>query len=137
MSSVRDLTTGIDPPSGVTEKNLVDKNSNIPDSIAVGKGKVELRREVIKAAKGEFLVLQLVEEKGPCPDDVCQVEAKISARILGNINDPSLYEIIKTEKFTLAISKVVWRAIDRGRQDISIRRGRFGNLSVKGFSLTY
>ena len=33
------------------------------------------------------------------------------------------YEIIKTEKFTFAISKAVWRAIDKGRQDISIRPG--------------
>ncbi|MCL4412666.1 MAG: hypothetical protein M1526_04850 [Candidatus Thermoplasmatota archaeon] len=105
----------------MTENKLVDKNSSIPDSIAVGKGKVELRKGVIKAAKGKSLVLELVEEKGPCPDDMCQLEAKISARILGDINDPSLYEIIKTEKFTLAISKAVWRAIDRGMQGIFIR----------------
>ncbi len=137
MSLVRDLTAGIGPPLGAPEKNLVDKNSNIPDSIAVGKGKVELGKGVLKAAKGKFLVLDLVEEKGPCPDDMCQLEAKISVRILGDVNDLSLYEIIKTEKFTLAIGKAVWRAIDRGRQAISIRRGRSDSLSAKGFSLTY
>ena len=137
MSSVRDLTNGVDSSSGVAENKLADKNSNIPDSIAVGKGKVELGKGVIKAVKGKFLVLELVEEKGPCPDNMCQLEAKITARILYDINDPSLYEMIKTDRFTIAISKAVWRAIDRGRQNISIRKGRFGSLIVKGFSLTY
>ncbi|EQB70548.1 MAG: hypothetical protein AMDU1_APLC00055G0006 [Thermoplasmatales archaeon A-plasma] len=137
MSSVRDLTNGVDSSSGVAENKLADKNSNIPDSIAVGKGKVESGKGVIKAVKGKFLVLELVEEKGPCPDNMCQLEAKITARILYDINDPSLYEMIKTDRFTIAISKAVWRAIDRGRQNISIRKGRFGSLIVKGFSLTY
>ncbi len=137
MSSVRDLTNGVDSSSGVAENKLADKNSNIPDSIAVGKGKVELGKGVIKAVKGKFLVLELVEEKGPCPDNMCQLEAKITARILDDINDPFLYEMIKTDRFTIAISKAVWRAIDRGRQNISIRKGRFGSLIVKGFSLTY
>ena len=137
MSSVRDLTNGVDSSSGVAENKLADKNSNIPDSIAVGKGKVESGKGVIKAVKGKFLVLELVEEKGPCPDNMCQLEAKITARILYDINEPSLYEMIKTDRFTIAISKAVWRAIDRGRQNISIRKGRFGSLIVKGFSLTY
>ena len=137
MSSVRDLTNGVDSSSGVAENKLADMNSNIPDSIAVGKGKVESGKGVIKAVKGKFLVLELVEEKGPCPDNMCQLEAKITARILYDINDPSLYEMIKTDRFTIAISKAVWRAIDRGRQNISIRKGRFGSLIVKGFSLTY
>ena len=137
MSSVRDLTNGVDSSSGVAENKLADMNSNIPDSIAVGKGKVELGKGVIKAVKGKFLLLEMVEEKGPCPDNMCQLEAKITARILYDINDPSLYEMIKTARFTIAISKAVWRAIDRGRQNISIRKGRFGSLFVKGFSLTY
>ena len=107
------------------------------DFISVGKGKVESGKGVVKAAEGKFLVLDLIEEKGPCSDNMCQLEAKISAGILDSINDPSSYEIIKTEKFTFAISKAVWRAIDKGRQDISIRKGRFGSLMVKGFSLTY
>ena len=107
------------------------------DFISVGKGKVESGKGVVKAAEGKFLVLELVEERGPCPDNMCQLEAKISVGILDSISDPSAYEIVKTEKFTYVISKAVWQAIDKGRQDISIRKGRFGSLTVKGFSLTY
>ena len=55
------------------------------DFISVGKGKVESGKGVVKAAEGKFLVLELVEEKGPCPDNMCQLEAKISGRRYRNI----------------------------------------------------
>ena len=136
MSSARHLTTGVGTSSGVSEDKLQDDNCSIPYSIAVGRGKVKLGKGVAMAAEGKFLFLQLVEEKGPCPDEMCQLEAKITARILQGVNDPSLYETIKAEKFTLVVSKAVWSAIDKGRQDISIRKGRLGGLIVRGFSLT-
>ena len=137
MSGRGDFTTGRHSTPGAVDNDPSVKNSNTPELISVGKGKVESEKGVVKAAEGKFLVLDLIEEKGPCSDNMCQLEAKISAGILDSINDSSAYEIIKTEKFTFAISKAVWRAIDKGRQDISIRKGRFGSLTVKGFALTY
>jgi len=120
--------------AGIDQTN---RNSNISEDIPVGKGRVQLGNGVVKVVEGKYLVLELSEKRGPCPDNMCQLKAKIDGRILDNIDDPSSYEIIRTEKFMLAISKAVWDAIDKGRQDIFIRKGRFGNLRVKGFSLTY
>ena len=137
MNGKRDSHAGRGSLFDRSENDQTDRNSNISELITVGKGNVELGNGVVKAVEEKYLVLELSEEKGPCPDNMCQLKAEINVRILENINDPSSYEIIRTDKFTLAISKVVWRAIDKDRQGISIRRGRFGNLSVKGFSLTY
>jgi hypothetical protein len=121
----------------VIENDPVDKNSNTSELIAVEKQKVELSKGIAKAAEGKYLALELSEEKGSCPDNMCQLKTEISVRILGNINDLSSYKIIKKEKFTLIISKTVWLGVDKGRQDIPIRKRRFGNRSVNGFSLTY
>ncbi|ASI14161.1 hypothetical protein Mia14_0880 [Candidatus Mancarchaeum acidiphilum] len=137
MNGKRDSPTGRGSLFDRSENDQTGRNSNISELISVGKGNVELGNGVVKIAEGKYLVLELSEEKGPCPDNMCQLKAEINIRILGSINDPSSYEIIRTDKFTLAISKAVWHAIDKGRQGISIRKGRFGNLSVKGFSLTY
>ena len=137
MSERRTSSNGKGSLFDRSENDPMDKKSNISELIAVGKGNIELGIGVVKVAEGRYLVLELSEEKGPCPDNMCQLKAEISVRILDNIDDPSSYEIIRREKFTLAISKAVWRAIDKDRQGISIRKGRFGNFSVKGFSLTY
>jgi hypothetical protein len=66
------------------------------------------------------------------------VTAQVDAKIVQDVSDESLYVIIRIDKFTLAVGKDVWRAIDKGRQNISIRRkrGRPGSLGVKGFTLT-
>jgi|GEM_PF-6053698 len=47
--------------------------SNDPKSIAIGKGSVELANEVVEAAEGKYLVLELNTERGPCPDNMCQL----------------------------------------------------------------
>lgn len=138
MNWKRDFPQGRDPPPDRSENDLADRKSSTSELIAVGKGSVELGKGVADAAEGKYLVLELSAEKGPCPDDMCQLRAEIDARVLQDIGDQSLYEIIRTDKFTLAVSKDVWRAVDKGRQNISIkkRRGRSGNLSVRGFALT-
>ena len=137
MNRKRDSPTWRDSLLDRSENDQKGRNSNISELMAVGKGNVELGNGVVKVVEGKYLVLELREEKGPCLDNMCQLKAEINVRILENINDPSSYEIIRREKFTLAISKAVWHAIDKDRQGVSIRKGRFGNLSVKGFSLTY
>lgn len=134
MGSGNNSAEGKGQSSGVAETVSNDGRA-VSVSINAGKGKIIPEHEVIEAARGKYLVLDLTEEMGPCPDDMCQLKPKIKVRILDSINDQ--YEVIRTGRFTLAISKAVWHAIDKGRQEVYIRKGRFGNLSVKGFSLTF
>lgn len=103
--------------------------------VAVGKGRIILGKGVLEAVRDKFLVLELSTEKGPCTDEMCQVKNEIEVALRDDSPGPS-YKTVDSEDFSLAISEAVYRSIDRGREEIIIRKHRLGEFVVKGFSLT-
>ncbi len=100
--------------------------------IRVGKGSVTIGDNLLARIGKKFMVLKLITEAGPCTDAMCQIIMTVHATLEDNLN-PELI-IFPAGGTYIALDPAVYRAIDRGRQTVSVRKNRHAGLVVKGFA---
>ncbi len=121
-------------PEKYSEKYIIRSGILNGTDIPAGKGSITVDRSLSRTLEGKLLVLDLSLRKGPCPDDMCQINMDVDAKIVQKAkrdtdNDP------QEHGFSLAIDREVFRSIDRGREHIIIK-GKASSVTVKGFSFT-
>ncbi|MEM3676228.1 MAG: hypothetical protein QXV22_04135 [Thermoplasmataceae archaeon] len=101
-------------------------------SFTVGKGKVLVGRDLFPLGKGEFIILDLRQAKGPCSDDSCQIGYELEAR-LDNYSNTGSYIEIASEEGKILVHPLVYQSIDLAREKVTIGRGFRGKLKHRGF----
>ena len=102
--------------------------------IPVGKGRIIIHpslRDV--AASGNYIIIEAKTEKGPCNDVDCQPIYRSEARI-GQVPDDS-HRIFLGEGYMIAIDQAVYNAIDRNRDEVTIKKSLKGKISIHGLTL--
>ena len=100
--------------------------------ILVGKGSVAIGDNLLARIGKKFMVLKLITEAGPCTDAMCQIIMTVHATLEDHLN-PELITFPAGGTY-IAMDPAVYRAIDRGRQTVSVRENRHAGLVVKGFA---
>ncbi len=100
--------------------------------IRVGKGSVSIGDNLLARVGKKFIVLKLITETGPCTDAMCQIIMTVHATLEDSVN-PELI-MFQAGGTYIAMEPAVYRAIDRGRQTVSVRENRHASLVVKGFA---
>jgi len=116
------------------EKYIVWQGLLDGSDISAGKGIIAIEASLLQILDGKLLVLDMLSEKGPCPDDMCQLLPSITAKIVDDAENPS-DNAARKRGFSLAVDRDVYRSIDKGREHITVKRKGAG-ATVKGFTLT-
>ncbi len=101
--------------------------------IPVGKGRIIIHpslRDV--AASGNYIIIEARAERGPCNDADCQPIYRAEARI-GQVPDDT-HRIFLGEGYMIAMDQAVYNAIDRNRDQVTIKRGLKGRISIHGLA---
>jgi hypothetical protein len=113
----------------------VSLNRERRSEIQIGKGRIVIDEGLRIESSGKFIVMQLASQLGPCRDDSCQIRTDVEVSLLDN-PPPSCGLIFRAGDTSIAMPEQVYRALDRGRETITIERGKMGSIRVKGFILT-
>ncbi len=104
-------------------------------TIRSGNGSIIIDGSLLPDLRDNWLILELHSEKGPCPDGMCQLRMEIKSSLKESVDNPML-EKIQHDSVSLAVDRLILRAIDRGRETVKvIKKGR-GRIRVKGFTYT-
>ncbi len=103
--------------------------------VTVGVGSVSIQKDLMKLVENKCLHMAVYTEKGPCPDESCQLDYKLQINLIDSPPD-NAYRVIEQPGFCISFDEAVYKSIDRGRENIVIRRGILGRLYAKGFSVT-
>lgn len=121
-------------PEKYSEKYIIRSGILNGTDIPAGKGSITVDSHLARTLEGKLLVLDLSLRKGPCPDDMCQINMDIDAKIVQKVEKPSGIDP-QEQGFSLAIDREVFRSIDKGREHIIIK-GKAASVTVKGFTFT-
>ncbi|MEM0156372.1 MAG: hypothetical protein QW597_07235 [Thermoplasmataceae archaeon] len=102
-------------------------------AIPVGKGHISVNRGGISKIDGNIILLESQIEKGPCNDQWCQIQKAVRIRSVLSVPAGD-WKILASGRVTLVMGQDIYGSIDKGRQDVTIRVGRSGSLSAKGFA---
>ena len=102
-------------------------------SIPVGRGKVVLHRSLQSVASaGSYIVIDSASKPGPCNDDICQPIRY--ADIHASQTTKDFHRLFIGEGYMLAIDPVVFEAIDRNRETVTLKKSATGRISAKGLA---
>jgi len=104
-------------------------------TIRSGNGSIIIDGSLLPDLKDNWLLLELHSEKGPCPDGMCQLRMEVKGSLSGSVDNPML-EKIQLGNISLAVDKLILRAIDRGRETVKVIKKGKGRIRVKGFTYT-
>ncbi|WP_393970948.1 hypothetical protein OXIME_001193 [Oxyplasma meridianum] len=105
-------------------------------SIPVGKGKITVTRSVVKLlVTGKYLTIRTVVSQSPCTDGMCQriIETEIGIESPGDYPD---MRIFAGDGIFMAIDQNVFSSVDKGREEVVIRRSISGKLIAQGLEFT-
>lgn len=101
--------------------------------IKIGKGKLLIGSNVLEIMNEGTLSVTLLEDKGPCNDVSCQLIQKIQVQEGREKSGRDMIDL-EVDGRRLSLERRIFTSIDRGRQTVSVRMGRSGKFSVKGFT---
>jgi hypothetical protein len=105
-------------------------------TIPVGKGKITVTKGVVKLlVTGNYLTIRTVVSQSPCTDGMCQ---RIIEPELG-IESPKDYpelRIFAGDGIFIGIDQNVFSSVDRGREEVVVKRSISGKLIAQGLEFT-
>lgn len=101
-------------------------------TINVGNGKIVIGENVIPYISNNHIFITVRKEKGPCVDQSCQIITKVNIQKLDKIPD----DAIRVEKngISLFLNREVANSIDRGRENVLLKKTLAGKIGIRGFT---
>ncbi|MCL5802393.1 MAG: hypothetical protein ACYCSA_00075 [Thermoplasmataceae archaeon] len=105
-------------------------------SIPIGRGKITVSGNVVKLlSRGKYLTIRTAVSQSPCTDGLCQriIEAEIA---LETPNDDENLRIFAGDGIFLGIDQNIFASVDRGREEVIIKKSLSGKLIAQGLVFT-
>lgn len=105
-------------------------------TIPVGKGKITVSRGVVKLLMtGKYLTIRTVVSQSPCTDGMCQRIIEPEVGIENPTDDPDL-RIFAGDGIFLGIDQNVFSSVDKGREEVIVKKSISGKLIAQGLDFT-
>lgn len=105
-------------------------------TIPVGKGKITVTRGVVKLLMtGNYLTIRTVVSQSPCTDGLCQRIIEPELRIESPKDYPEL-RLFAGDGIFLGIDQNVFSSVDRGREEVVVKKSISGKLIAQGLEFT-
>ncbi len=102
-------------------------------TIKIGNGLIKIDDKITNIVGNKILFIKIILEEGPCKDDLCPLIKKISYELNDNFRFNDTYKVDNPTK--LELIKEVYDSINKGREEIYIKKGFKNKIEIKGFSL--
>lgn len=100
--------------------------------VKIGKGELLIPDSILKDNRNSWILLQVIQKKGPCKDEFCQLIEEVDVKIS---SDPleGMILIDNTFNINIATDKTFNESVDRGRKIIRLYKSLNGKIKTKGF----
>ncbi len=100
--------------------------------IRIGKGKLSITESAAAKFKDSWLLIRIINEKGPCRDDMCQLIEKVKVTISSE-KPPNLVALENGKSLNIGCSRVFMETVDRDRKSVKLYSSITNELKLKGY----
>ncbi|WP_297026595.1 hypothetical protein [Thermoplasma sp.] len=100
--------------------------------IRVGSGSITIDEDLITEIRNRYIIIMRTKmENGPCQDGMCQIIRQLEVSVEDKASDNLLF--FGDQTMRIAMDGQTYRSINKGRENVRIKRGRSG-IQVSGFT---